>query len=739
MSGFKDRVMRLVESNNDLPPVYHQSTAWEPWNRVRSRPYRLPVLEHLGPANDSIFQQLVAATLPLRSVRLFLCTDWHPYSKPSDADVPVIRTLGQLGSHIGSFIPLATQCRRCENILSELEAPSNNPIQPFTTGSLRRSASTCEFCFILLQGISKHDCLGLVEEFRATIDANYAHVIVQARVKDRTIRFQSAASLPCPWSQLGPGNDVSVPGSMHCLQRVKRWISMCDSNHQCGVANLRTTWLPTRVIDIGANSNRIQLKESAEIAVPGRYLCLSHCWGTKDALVTTTANIHKHYDQLSWSALPRTYQDTICMARMLAVPYIWIDSLCIVQDDENDWIRESKTMANVYENAFVTIAATSSRDSDGGLFSEQRLRQELISGQRYGADGTPYLIAAVEEVPHPKPTDGMQELLKNWPLLTRGWVLQERLLSPRVIHFAYPEMLWECRELSSCECGRFSGTLKSEYDASSQSESPQLLRRQWWETVQAYSALALSYADDKLPALSGMATRMASKRPGSTYLAGLWSDSLAMDLLWLNADAIGPNRTLTSRPDAWRAPTWSWASLDAPVEFPFKDSSAVEMHFKIIGVNCKPATDDETGRVKQGYLKLQGLTARGKLTATGTREHGIDVTLEVGEITCPTKMQSGNRLYLDNAAEPLGAGPRDPPFTADVLCLSLATATGPHTKTQLTWVLCWRPEQDLYERVGIAYQWQEVTRANRHEAYGFSMERGWIGDITRSLIYLEVK
>ncbi|KAK3321519.1 heterokaryon incompatibility protein-domain-containing protein [Cercophora scortea] len=714
MSGLKDRVMRLVEGSNDPPPVYHQSTAWEPWNRVRSRPYHLPALEHLGPSNDSIFQY-----------------------KPADADIPVIRTLGQLGSHIGSFIPLATQCRRCERILSELEAPSNTPIQPFTSDSLRSSASTCEFCFILLQGISRHDCLGLVEEFRATVDANYAHVVVHARFKDRDIRFQSAASLPCPWSQLGTGNDVSVPGSMHCLQRVKRWISMCDSNHQCGVANLRTTWLPTRVIDIGANSNRIQLKESAEITVPGRYLCLSHCWGAKDALVTTTANIQKHYNGLFWSNLPRTYQDTICMARMLAVPYIWIDSLCIIQDDENDWVRESKTMANVYENAFVTIAATSSRDSDGGLFPEQRLRQELISGQRYGADGAPYLIAAVEEVPHPKPTDSMQKLLKNWPLLTRGWVLQERLLSPRVIHFAHPEMIWECKELSSCECGRFSGTVKSEYDAASQSESLPLLRRQWWEIVQAYSALALSYADDKLPAMSGMATRMASRRPGSIYLAGLWSDSLALDLLWLNADAIGPSRTLKSRPDGWRAPTWSWASLDAPVEFPFKDSPAVEMHFEIKDVSCTPATDNETGQVSQGYLKLEGRTARGKIMATGSREHGIDVTLEVGEVTCPTRMQSGNRLYLDNPAEPLGADEVELPFTADVLCLSLATAIGSHTQTQLTWVLYRRPQRERYERIGIAYQWREITRTTRQEGSRW-IRNGWISDVMGNSTCLEV-
>ncbi|RSL42444.1 hypothetical protein CEP54_015481 [Fusarium duplospermum] len=580
MSTLKQWFAHLVWWRNDAPGQPRRKSR----KRVRSKPY-FPDLVDLDDENNT-FQALEY--------------------KPQDTELPVIRTLGERQSNPGSFISLARQCFRCENILSDLE-PSSNIVRlvKFTSAMLRDSAITCELCFVILQGISKHNCLGDTAGLTVKVDIHYAHIIVNANGKD--IRFQSVPYLPCPWLQLGLGHEVAVPGSMQCLQRVKKWIS--------------------------------------------------------------------YY------------------------------SLCIIQDDADDWARESSAMANIYENAYLTIAATSSKDSSGGLFSTRRVRQELVCGRRYGADGAPYLVAAVEDVPHPKLTDESRNLAQKWPLLTRAWVFQERLLSPRVVHFASPEMFWECREMSSCECGRLQESVKSHYEKTA-NDLPQLLRKQWLEMVQSYSALNLSYADDKLPALSGVATKMSSRRSKSRYLAGLWSDSLEFDLLWINKDAMVPGKTSNARPDGWRAPTWSWASIDAPIKFPLKDHTQVQIHFKVLDVYCKPATNDETGQVRKGSLTLEAPAVLGEVVALMDQRP----ELKMGNTTY--SLTGGNRFYPDNPADPFGNGLGNIPSVKEVLCMGLATGSGFHSQTQLALVLYRRREKDPYERIGMVHQWCEVTRSS---------------------------
>ncbi|EEU34983.1 uncharacterized protein NECHADRAFT_78531 [Fusarium vanettenii 77-13-4] len=692
MSTLKQWLARLVWWRTDAPSRPPRKSR----KRVRSKPY-FPDLVDVDDENDTS-QALEYFSVPM----LIRC------SKPEDTELPVIRTLGELQSNPGSFIPLARQCLRCENILGELE-PSSSIVRvvKFTSAMLRDSAITCELCFVILQGIAKHNCLGDTAGLTVRVDSNYAHIIVNANGKD--IRFQSVPYIPCPWLQLGMGHEVAVPGSMQCLQRVKKWISYCESNHQCGSAAATANWLPTRVIDVGADGRGVRLKETAKTNTsPGRYLCLSHCWGVRRTLTTTTENIDRHCAQLGWSQLPRTYRDTICVARLLGIPYVWIDSLCIIQDDGDDWARESSAMANIYENAYLTIAATSSKDSSGGLFSTQRVRQELVCGRRYGADGAPYLVAAVEDVPHPKLTDESRKLAQKWPLLTRAWVFQERLLSPRVVHFASPEMFWECREMSSCECGRLQESAKSHYEKTANDDSPQLMRKQWLEMVQSYSALNLSYADDKLPALSGVATKMSFRRSESRYLAGLWSDSLEFDLLWINKDAMVPGKALNAKPDEWRAPTWSWASIDAPIKFPFKDHTKVQIHFKVLEAYCKPATNDETGQVSKGSLKLEAPAVWGEVVAIRSVDQRPE--LKMGNTTY--SLTGGNRFYPDNPADPFGIGLGNMRRVEKVLCMGLATGSGLHSQTQLALVLYRRRERDPYERIGMVYQWCEITRSS---------------------------
>ncbi|KAK4994444.1 hypothetical protein LTR66_005532, partial [Elasticomyces elasticus] len=219
-------------------------------------------------------------------------------------------------------------------------------------------------------------------------------------------------------------------------------------------------------------------------------------------------------------------------------------------------------MAAVYGNSYVTLAATRASDGNGGLFDATPDAELLV--QTPGTDG--FKVHARRMIEHP-----MRTWLNpnKYPLLTRSWVFQERLLSPRVLHFVNQELMWECKTCMTCECGWLSGyyqqgfiSFKERHSQALQGESEHDLQIAWRAIVEEYGPLKLTVSSDRLPALSGVARTFQALKP-ATYLAGLWRDSLVHDMTW---------RTLErkTRPE-WRAPSWSWASVDScQIDYPFK-------------------------------------------------------------------------------------------------------------------------------------------------------------------------
>lgn len=282
-----------------------------------------------------------------------------------------------------------------------------------------------------------------------------------------------------------------------------------------------------------------------------QYICLSHCWGTRPLLCTLSSNIDSYRSQIPWNDLPLTYQETIIFVRKLSIRYLWIDSLCIIQDDEDDWRQESAKMASIYQGSYLTISATKSADANGGIFSSAAPKFK------------PYKIPYNDDVSQPQEevyarlrllhveirrfsysTSSTSQL----PLFTRGWVLQERLLSPRVLHFAPEELSWECQESTACECSglvtensptpNYCSQLKlyHSYAAWALLDERQL-RERWHNLVEEYTALKLSYEQDIFPAISGLAKEFNRVRK-SSYFAGLWGTTILYDLLW-NAQTGG--------------------------------------------------------------------------------------------------------------------------------------------------------------------------------------------------------
>lgn len=159
--------------------------------------------------------------------------------------------------------------------------------------------------------------------------------------------------------------------SEQTVQRLEEWLRSCidrDGEHiHCPYFNEAQARLPTRVIDVGTEDNgKVKLLVSSEHQV-GKYIALSHCWGGKTPVMTTTKNLQDHLQEIS--SLPQTFLEAALLTRVLGVRYLWIDSLCILQDSREDWEREAPLMASVYGNAYVTIAADVAKNTNAGFLT----------------------------------------------------------------------------------------------------------------------------------------------------------------------------------------------------------------------------------------------------------------------------------------------------------------------------------------------------------------------------------
>lgn len=378
------------------------------------------------------------------------------------------------------------------------------------------------------------------------------------------------------------------------MRLARRWLDDCINNHP-SCRSPDNPVLPTRVLDLGLDvSIRVSLWETR--GRRGRYACLSYCWGKSEFTVTTRDNLKKHMEQgIELKDLPQTFQDAVKFSRELGVRYLWIDALCIIQneDDHEDWKRECGNMANIYRNSYVTIAAASAKSANGGCFSSPD------PGVAIG----PVMMRKVPHFPYtPVPEDSA-----DFPILTRAWTFQELLLSHRVIYFGRQEIVWDCIEMCACECGhaRGWGHRSAKIDLHSQDDirSGNAL---WRRLIDQYAPLQLTCLNDKLPALSGLARAMKGISQ-ENYLAGLWKDTLLFDMCWTASSpkAKQPHQA------TWRAPSWSWASIDGPIRYETplwngKHIKSWKEHALAREAKCTPAGPSLTGEVKDGFLALYG-------------------------------------------------------------------------------------------------------------------------------------
>jgi hypothetical protein len=437
-----------------------------------------------------------------------------------------------------------------------------------------------------------------------------------------------------PWATFISGRPLCESASSEeCLSIARSWIETCRAEHgiSCGQNTLEeksgsAPFMPKRTINVGSE----YLNQEPFLAIHDQnggsgdtaWATLSHCWGGTSPLTTTKDTIKEHQRRIPLESMPRTFRDAVVIARKLGIQHVWIDSLCIVQDSDEDWRQESSHMADIYRFSVVNIAAEASRHANDGIFKprpEDSVSVILpLTRAEHHLDGEVHICPALD----------------NWEtsmshkvsvLATRGWVLQESLLSPRTIHYGAEQIFWACGSVILAEGdmdpppkGSYSSSLWDWHFSKRFLKNPDTATsngmeslsnvwyKRWYEVVMNYSKRKLTRPSDVFPALSGLAQLFHQQLEG--YVAGLFKGDLHRGLLWHTSAFSQDERSP-------HAPTWSWASVIGTVTFEIRSGWEEVPGYKatIVDVIVNSSEDESTrldtaifGQIQEAVLVVEG-------------------------------------------------------------------------------------------------------------------------------------
>lgn len=377
-------------------------------------------------------------------------------------------------------------------------------------------------------------------------------ILVRLPLKSMTAVERSSTQLNVP---------VTTMSDEH-VSLSKTWMRRCSTEH-LGCTPYEPSWLPTRLMEI-VSPSCVKLIETTTLCNLVPYYALSYCWGKEKVLTTTNENVDDFRSRIPFFDMALTIQDTVTVVHRLGGRYLWVDSICIIQDNDEDWNNEAATMCDVYQNAFLTIVALGAAGATEGLYG--RRDPLAVDDCRLTAD----LVSPAPESYAPSFGTFYRSVLQK-----RGWTFQERALAPRKLFFS-SYLYWECtsqfeeettnqgwqdndmfnRKLVPLPIQKTDNVFSP--DHLGQHTVPQYLAN-WYDALQNFTARDLTKPTDRLVAISGV-IKFLERSLNRKSCYGMWLDFFPSDLLW---KLPGWRNT----PDRLEGlPTWSWASLTAAVK-----------------------------------------------------------------------------------------------------------------------------------------------------------------------------
>ncbi|PTB35683.1 hypothetical protein M441DRAFT_152805 [Trichoderma asperellum CBS 433.97] len=469
-------------------------------------------------------------------------------------------------------------------------------ILPNLPGLAATASQGCSFC-----GILRGDVISILPKIGTTSseivdgfgDSGQIKLII-TEVSYKLGEYYDVEVYPCAtWFNIQRRPFSNRLLSELAVNRLRELIAQSSNEMSASDDN---AYLPTRLLDVGSTTepclrlvsleNYPQLQPAAANAFANRYAAVSYCWGTKEEaekqLKTTVNTLQQRFSEIDLKSMPHTVADAVRLCRAIGLRYLWIDALCIIQDDDNDWTRESFEMSNIYANSFITICVVTGTSCSAGFLDKRHNQKTLqinftsqidpaVKGKLFLRIYKHPTLNLTTEYTKMSVSEGLMRndklevdewALEKAPWFQRGWTFQESHFSKRKLLIGH-EMAYMWHEDSMVS---MDGT---RHDRSQLTlEAHRSMRDaidQWYTMVRFYVRRKLSYERDRLPALSGLARALGTSFPDLEYLAGLWKADLHRGLFWISGTTQSYREYVKPLKYGYVAPSWSWARRPGPI------------------------------------------------------------------------------------------------------------------------------------------------------------------------------
>ncbi|KAK6083896.1 hypothetical protein SCUP515_01592 [Seiridium cupressi] len=547
-----------------------------------------------------------------------------------------------------SATSLAPEISTCAQFLANTNSIDSYP----DARGLRNSADTgCDFCGLIVTLLQSDETLSCFKKFGIDRDSRFnfrlelsyewhkSHVRREENMDRMQMYLQMAvvcATPPvnCPWpSRLqlprSLGTSLLEDGSIAFVKdELRRCVDECAPS-----SIVAGGFLPTRLLNV--TGRKPKLVETSTLSngqdIDTRYIALSYCWGNGTQPKLTKSSKASMSSEIPLARLAPVQADIITLAKVLAVPFVWIDALCILQDDRDDWCRESSNMHRIYASSYLTVCVLSTASCQQSFLARTSgtVTVPFLSESNVGGYFQLQPFLWLEKGSRIMTYSGIPP---GSPWSRRAWTFQEQAMATRLLYVTKAGFTFSCSSRTVCEQSNLASDPRKDIILANIliSETPETLYRTWADRViPHYSARELTYNQDRLPALPGVAQIFAQRMTGDKYAAGLWAKDLHRGLMWIlpYIPQVSLEELLRSFSDEtfYVSPTWSWTSRPSTV-ITYDEEIAVyndqwkhHQHFQLIDLSIVPQGSDSFGQISKATMYIRAQVHTLPATSLGNR------------------------------------------------------------------------------------------------------------------------